>query len=281
MNRRQRQRREEAKRWAREALENPQEGPRKPQDQRERHGKAKCPPKRDPAFLRAVSFIRAMDAIDEVGEQVAGLGRASYPGKKADRSLESQEKIIRKAVEKSGGKVVQWMGKKGIKGHSRKWIRILRWFFAKVAWMGIRKVVLTVLSRLVRSHGYGNGNPEANPTPEQLEEIEMLAKLYGLTVILVCPPGSSFAEERSHQTKQSGLCGHPKGKKNKYPGWSTERKKRFGSVALAAVDAGKSPRKAAEITNEAMQNAGCFVRAISHETVRKWLQEREEETRGI
>ncbi len=200
--------------------------------------------------------------------------RVSTRGQKADGSLDGQETGVCAIIREQGGNPIV-VCKRVVAGYSEDWYRVLESTFAKLARMRIKKVVLATLSRLVRSPECGAGYPCAKPSPEQLGRIERLAEKYGLTVICLCPPGSSYSDELGFLTRLGDRCGRTTGTRNKKPGWCRERREQFMAMALAAVDTGKSYREAAKIANDAMKEAGYFVREISHETVRRWKQRRD------
>ncbi len=220
------------------------------------------------ACRKSVAFIKGPDAIGQ-GERVAALCRATTKGQKEAGSLERQEQTARSEIGKAGGELVEIYSKAGVQGHSEEWFHYLASVFTDAEARQIRKIVITVLSRLVRSPDYVFDNG-ARPSAEQLERIGRLAEAHGITIVCLCRPDASLSEERSWQTKHCGCAGRPKGSRSKYAGWSTQRTQRIRQLALDAVDAGHSYRQAAAIVNETMHREGWFIREISHETVRKW-----------
>jgi hypothetical protein len=223
-------------------------------------------------FAEAVSFILGPEAID-AGEDIATLSRVTTQKQVNKGSLQRQMAALRQEVEKRGATVpVQaefW--KAPVEGYSEEWLEFVEGAFREVARQGIKKIAIAVLSRLLRSPDYSNDNPHAMPSVEQLARIERLADKYGLKIVSILAPDSDFRQERSHQTKRSGRAGRPKGTRNQSPYWCKEQRERFAGIAVKAYQEVKSYRKAAEIVNKAIKKAGCFVRRISHETVRQWV----------
>ena len=223
-------------------------------------------------YGQAVSFIRGLDTIGR-GERVASVCRVTTLGQKRDGSLARQDMANREAVQVHGGMVAWVFRVAGRKGHSEQWHSCLDRVFGKIAELGMKTVVFSSLSRLVRSPHYAKGFLRAKPSPEQFERIRLLAEKHGLAIVTILTPDASFAEERSHETRRSGCQGRPEGTRDRKPGWCKERKERFIPLALEKVDAGVSYREVGAIVNDAMREEGCFVRPISHETIRKWARE--------
>jgi hypothetical protein len=227
-------------------------------------------PEGDGRFREAVSFILGPEAI-EPGEQVAVLCRVTTRGQKTNGSLDRQQEMVCQAVRERGGEVGVVFKLAGWRGHSEEWLRYLEdSAFVAVAARGLGKVVVSELSRLARAPEYAEGNLRARPRPEQLERLRGMAEEYGLTIICLSPPDADLPQERSYQTRRSGSCGRPPGTRNRRPGWCKERRALAEKVAQEAVEAGKSYREAADIANDALREEWCFVRPISHETVRQW-----------
>ena len=217
-------------------------------------------PSTEADYLKAVAFVHGPDEIPQ-GERVAGIIRyTKRKGKNYLASKREQQHEIKAVVRNRSSTVAVWFSKWHVEGWSKKWLRCLNRYFRKIAARGIRHVVFSELSRLIRPPEYRE-NRQARPHVQQLRRIERLAETYEVTIYCVCDPTSDFSAEKSFQAKrgqrEKGHGGRPRKKPAGYK--KARREAKIGHV-LQLHGARRTTREIESETGVARATANEWIR---------------------